>query len=50
MKFCLTSGQHWVFGIVNNSSAIAYVTEVLDNCDLDKTNDVVTLLILWVCL
>jgi len=50
MKFCLTSGQHWVFGTVNNSSATAYVTEVLDNCNLRRTNDVFTLLILWVCL
>ena len=49
MKFCLTSGQHWVFGVVNNYSAISHVTEVLDNTKRNRTNDVVTLLTLWVC-
>jgi len=49
MKFCLTSGQHWVFGVVNNYSATAYVTEVLDNTKRHRTNDVVMLLTLWAC-
>jgi len=49
MKFCLSSGQHWVFGVVNNYSTIAHVIEVLDNTKHNRINDVVTLLTLWVC-
>ena len=49
MKFCLSSGQHWVFGVVNNYSAVAHVTEVLDNSKFNRTNDVIMLLTLWVC-
>ncbi|KAF9450207.1 hypothetical protein P691DRAFT_789697 [Macrolepiota fuliginosa MF-IS2] len=50
LKFCVSSGYHWIFGIVNNDTRKAYATKVLDNSDYQRTGDVMSLLIVWMAL
>ncbi|KAF9447137.1 hypothetical protein P691DRAFT_776332 [Macrolepiota fuliginosa MF-IS2] len=47
IKLCLSSGDHWVFIIVNNDTSRAYVTQVLNNSDLDRTEDALLLKAFW---
>ncbi|KAF9442177.1 hypothetical protein P691DRAFT_779525 [Macrolepiota fuliginosa MF-IS2] len=47
IKMCLTSGDHWMFIIVNNDASRAYVTQVLNNSDLDRTEDALLLKAFW---
>ncbi|KAF9442182.1 hypothetical protein P691DRAFT_765487 [Macrolepiota fuliginosa MF-IS2] len=47
IKLCLTSGDHWMFIVVNNDTSRAYITQVLNNLDLDRTDNVLLLKAFW---
>ncbi len=48
VKFSLSSGHHWIFGVVDNAKGTAHVTDILDNSDFRSTHIVIGLLVLWV--